>query len=42
MNHIRKWNKWRKHNLNSGFYKLLVLLKIVKSPTFEYGGAQND
>ena len=32
--HFKRWNGWRKHNLNSRFYKLLVLLGIVKSPTF--------
>ena len=35
VNHIKKWNRWRKRNINSHFYKLLVLLKLVKSPTFE-------
>ena len=33
--HFRKWNEWRKRNLNSKFYQLLVLLKVYKSPTFE-------
>ena len=32
--HFKRWNDWRKHNSNSRFYKLLVLLGIVKSPTF--------
>lgn len=32
--HIKRWNEWRKRNINSSFYKLLVLLGIVKSPTF--------
>jgi len=40
MNHIKKWNKWRKYSLNSRLYKLMVLLKIVISPTLEYGGAE--
>lgn len=35
INHIRQWNKWRKGCLNGKFYKLLVLLKIIRSPTFE-------
>lgn len=32
-NHIRRWNIWRKRCGNSKFYKLIVLLGIVKSPT---------
>lgn len=32
--HIKKWNGWRKNNLNSKFYKILVLFNIVHSPTF--------
>lgn len=31
--HIRRWNHWRKHNLNSPLYHILVLFGIVKSPT---------
>ena len=34
-NHIVRWNKWRKKNVNSTFHKLLVLLKLRYSPTFE-------
>lgn len=38
--HIKKWNGWRKNNLNSKFYKILVLFNIVHSPTFGcYGWA---
>lgn len=33
INHIRRWNEWRKHNLNGTFYKFLVLIGIRKSPT---------
>ena len=33
--HLKKWNGWRKHSLNSKFHKLLVLLGIIKSPTFD-------
>ena len=33
--HFRKWNEWRKQNLNSKFYQLLILLKVFRSPTFE-------
>ena len=32
--HIRRWNVWRKSNLNSHLYHILVLFGIVKSPTF--------
>lgn len=32
--HIRRWNVWRKNNLNSKRYKILVLLGIIKSPSF--------
>lgn len=31
--HIRRWNKWRKGNLNSHFHQFLVLIGFVKSPT---------
>lgn len=33
--HIKVWNKWRKKSLNSKIYKLLVLLGISRSPTFQ-------
>lgn len=33
---ISIWNEWRKHNINSKFHKLLVLLGLVYSPTFTY------
>ena len=32
--HIRRWNVWRKYNINGPIHKLLVLLGIIKSPTF--------
>lgn len=32
--HVRRWNRWRKYNLNSPFYHILVLFGIVKSPTY--------
>ena len=35
INHIKRWNKWRKHNCNSLLHKLLVLLHVIYSPTFE-------
>lgn len=36
LNHIERWNKWRKFNANSCFYKLLVLLKLRESPTMRF------
>lgn len=33
--YFKKWNSWRKHNLNSKFYKFLVLLKLQISSTYE-------
>ena len=33
--HIKKWNEWRKYSLNSPISKFLVLFGIIKSPTFE-------
>lgn len=32
--HFKAWNEWRKRNLNSRLHKFLVLLGVVKSPTF--------
>lgn len=29
------WKTWRKRNLNGWAYQLLVLFRIIKSPTFE-------
>ena len=40
--HIKKWNKWRKACLNSPIYKLQVLFKIKKSPTFEHFWTEED
>ena len=31
--HIRRWNLWRKYCLNSPTYKLFVLLGLEKSKT---------
>lgn len=31
---LRRWNKWRKHNLNSKLYQLLVLFGFIHSATF--------
>ena len=33
INHIRRWNIWRKHCLNNPFHKFLVLIGFIKSPT---------
>lgn len=31
--HLRAWNIWRKCNCNSKFYKFLVLIGFMKSPS---------
>lgn len=31
--HIRRWNIWRKHNINSKLHKFFVLIDFIKSPT---------
>lgn len=36
INHITRWNVWRKRNVNSIFYKILVLFGIIKSPTLAF------
>lgn len=36
INHIRRWNIWRKHNMNNRLHKLLVLFKLIYSPTFAF------
>lgn len=33
--HFRRWNIWRKQCLNGPLHKLLVLLKLLPSPTLE-------
>lgn len=33
IDHIRRWNIWRKHSLNSNLHKFLVLIGFIKSPT---------
>lgn len=33
LDHIKIWNKWRKRNTNSQFYKFLVLVGFIHSPT---------
>lgn len=34
--HFKLWNRWRKHNCNSVFHKLLVLFGLCHSPTFQF------
>ena len=31
----KKWKDWQKHCINSQFYKFLVLIGFVSSPSFE-------
>ena len=31
----KKWKDWQKHCINSCFYKFLVLIGFVRSPSFE-------
>ena len=31
--HVQIWNDWRKHNTNSRWYKFLVLIGAVQSPS---------
>ena len=33
--YIKLWNDWRKRNDSSLFYKLMVLCKLTRSPSFE-------
>ena len=35
INHCKRWNRWRKGCFNSWWHKLLVLLRLRYSPTFE-------
>ena len=43
INHIKRWNKWRKHYLpGHKLHKLLVLLHIKYSPTFEFTLTDED
>lgn len=34
INHFKQWNIWRKRSTDGPIHKLLVLFKIVHSPTF--------
>ena len=36
LNHIRRWNIWRKHCLNGPIHKILVLFGAIKSPTMPF------
>ena len=36
LNHIRRWNIWRKGCLNGPIYKILVLFGVIKSPTMPF------
>lgn len=31
----KKWKDWQRHCINSNFYKFLVLIGLVHSPSFE-------
>ena len=33
LDHIRRWNIWRKRCLNGPIHKILVLFGMIKSPT---------
>ena len=33
LDHIRRWNIWRKCCLNGPIHKILVLFGVIKSPT---------
>lgn len=32
--HIRRWNYWRKNNVNGRIHHFLVFIGLVESPTF--------
>ena len=35
MTHYAKWKEWKRSNRNTKLYQVLVLLKVIVSPTFE-------
>ena len=35
---FQRWNKWRKHSMNSRLYKFLVLIGLQYSPTLVFWG----
>lgn len=39
---LKKWNELRKRSLNSPLHKFLVLVGVIRSPTFELMDAWND
>lgn len=42
LRHCKRWNGWRKNNLNSPLHKFLVLIGLVYSPTFDFYCAFED
>ena len=36
IDHFRRWNIWRKRSLNGPLHKLLVLFRVIESPTMCY------
>lgn len=36
LDHIRRWNIWRKHCLNGPIHKILVLFGVIKSPSMRF------
>lgn len=36
LNHIRRWNIWRKRCLNGPIHKILVLFGVIKTPTMPF------
>lgn len=40
--HIKRWNEWRKGCLNNPVHKLLVLFKVIESPTFNHFWSEDD
>ena len=40
--HIKRWNEWRKVCLNNPVHKLLVLFKVIESPTFYHFWTEDD
>ena len=40
--HIKRWNEWRKGCLNNPVYKFLVLFRVIDSPTFRHFWSEDD
>lgn len=34
LSYLRRWNYWSKRNKNGFIHKLLVLFRLIESPTF--------